>query len=298
MSMPAKQKVVSVVIVGVAVAFQWFFMFTKHDPSLRPVIPFDDDPYDALGSFTSIVDILLCLLLLWRAFRPYAGRAPLPGQIQYLRRTHAAVPLLILVTLAADAIAMVRHPRMWIGADSQNKLLALFAGMMVVSGGTLWLVRSTAPEIAVARRRNAKISSWVVASISLLILAFYPEHLIQRLSTHLVTVLIGDLLLFAPVSVLLRSLLPDPETSEEGHAPTRLGSVLVWTGGVLAALLIGIWLFLAEMTEGGGPMPPLRLRLLVASVYIGLTVGGMLVAVAFLRRPLGLGQSKIAPSNR
>lgn len=293
--MPARQRINAVVTVGVAVAFQWFFMFTKHDPGLRPVIPFGDDPYDALGSFASIVNIFLCLLLLWRAFRPYGGRAPSPEQIQYLRRTQAAVPLLILVTLAADAVAMARHPHMWIG--SQNKLLALFTGMTVISSGALWLILSSTPEPRPPQRREEMIAPAIVSALFLLILAFYPEHLIGRLFTHLVTVLIGDLLLFAPVSILLRFLLPDQQNSGWRHASTRVGSMLVWTGGVLAALLIGVWLFLSEMSEDGGPMPPPRLRLIVASVYIGLTLAGMIIAVAFLRRPLGLGQGNSMPSD-
>jgi len=79
MSVPARQKLHSIVILGVAAAFQWFFMFTKHDPDLRAIIPFGDDPYDALGSFATIVNILLCLLLLWRSFHPMRGLAPSPA---------------------------------------------------------------------------------------------------------------------------------------------------------------------------------------------------------------------------
>jgi hypothetical protein len=180
---------------------------------------------------------------------------------------------------------------MWTG--SQNKLLALFAGITVISSGALWLILSSAPEPHAPQRREAMITPGTVSALFLLILAFYPEHLIGRLSTHLVTVLIGDLLLFVPVSVLLRFLLPDLQASGVGRTPTRVGSMLVWTGGILAALLIGVWLFLSEMTEGGGPMPPPRLRLIVASVYIGLTLAGMLIAVAFLRRPLGWTRGRL-----
>ncbi len=66
----------------------------------------------------------------------------------------------------------------------------------------------------------------------------------------------------------------------------------------MAGLLIGAWLFIAEMTEGGGPMSALRFRVFVASVYIGLTIAGLLIAVAFLKRPLGLGQGNTVHSSR
>jgi hypothetical protein len=91
---------------------------------------------------------------------------PSPVQTQYLRRTQAAVPLSILVTLAADAVAMVRHPRMWIGTASQNKLLALFAGMVAVSGGALWMIRSSAPKPVAPQRQGAMISSSIATALS------------------------------------------------------------------------------------------------------------------------------------
>ena len=286
--MSAKQKIESLIVVGVAFAFQWFFMFTKHDPGLRPMIPFGEDPYDALGSMATIVNILVCLLLLWRAFRRYGGQTPSPVRIQYLPRTRAAVLLSILVTLAADAVAMVRHPHMWMGGMSQNKLVAVFIGMMAISASALYLIRSSAPKAIAPHRRGPAITSAIVMVLFLFTLAVYPERLTSHLSTHLLTVLIGDLLLFLPVSVLLRSLLPDPESSDGSQSRAHPGSAYIWIGVTMASLLIGAWLFVAEMTEGGGPMPPLRLRLFVASVYIGLTLAGVLIALAFLRRPLGL----------
>lgn len=298
MSIVAKQKMNSLLIIGVAIAFQWFFMFTKHDPSLRPIIPFGDDPYDALGSFATIVDILLCLLLLWRAFRPYRGQAPTAVQVRYLRRTQAAVPLSVLVTLAADAVALVRHRQMWVGAISQNKLLASFGWMVIVSGGALWWIRFCSPKGDSERGKNTMMSAGIVAVLFVLILTIYPEGLINHLSTHLVTVLFGDLLLFVPVSVLLGFLFPDPDASLASRTTAPRNSMFLWTAVTLIALLIGVWLFLAELHEGGGTPPPLRLRLLVASVYIGLTTAGVLIALTLLQRPLGLIRVETVQSNR
>lgn len=295
MSLLARHKIDSLAVIGVAAAFQWFFMFTKHDPGLRSLIPFGDDPYDALGSFATIVNILICPLLLWRTFRPYRAGPPSESQIHYLRRTQAAVPLAVLVTLAADGVAMARHPHMWIGNPSQNKLLAAFAAVALISAGALFVIRFSAP--VAQQRKGATASSAIVAALFLSTLALYPERLIVHLSTHLLTVIIGDLLLFLPVSVLLRSLLPEPAASEHLQQKTRRASVYIWTAAMAGGLAIGVWLFLAEMTEGGAAMPPLRMRLFVASVYIGLTLAGTFIALVLLKRPLGLGHARAAQSN-
>ena len=296
--MTTRRKIDSLVVIGVGAAFQWFFMFTKHDPALRPIIPFGNDPYDALGSFATIVNILLFLLLLWRTFRSYRGRVPSPEQIQYLRRTQAAVLLLIIVTLAADAVAMVRHPHMWIATRAQNKLLVVCAGMTAISLAALALIRASSQDRMPTQDQNRTTSVAVISILFVVILSVYPEQWINRMSTHFVTVLIGDLLLFAPAAVLLQFLFPDVMGlgAAGGQTKSRSTSSYVWIGSTVFALLIGAWLFVAEMTEGGAYAPPLRMRLFVASVYIGLTLAGVFIALVFLSRPLGLAQRKTLSS--
>ena len=296
MSVPARQKLHSIVILGVAAAFQWFFMFTKHDPDLRAIIPFGDDPYDALGSFATIVNILLCLLLLWRSFHPMRGLAPSPAQHEYLRRTQAAIPLSILVTLAGDAIALARHPHLWLGTPGQNKLFAVFTAMLVISAAALAMLRSSvSTPAALQQHERTAFSPLIVAALFVVALALYPEHLINRLSTHVLTVLLGDLLLFVPVAAFLRYLFPDPQGAPLAQSKSRGAARFAWIGAMLLSLAIGVWLFVAELTEGGAAMPPMRMRLFVASFYIGLTMAGTLIALAVLSRPLGLGQAAAQP---
>lgn len=289
MSVASRQKLHSLVILGVAAAFQWFFMFTKHNPVLRSIIPFGNDPYDALGSFTTIVNILLCLLLLWRSFRPMRGRESSQAQSQHLRRTQAAIPLSILVTIAAYAIAMVRHTNLWFGAPGQDKLLAVLATMLAVSAAALSMVRfSVSAPTAPQQRERTAPSPLIVAALFVAMLGFYPEHLINRLSTHLLTVLLGDLFLFVPVAAFLRFLFPDPQLAPHEQSNSPGVGRYAWIGAMLISLLIGVGLFVAEMTEGGAGIPPIRKRLFVASVYIGLTMTGTLIALAVLGRLLGL----------
>jgi len=58
-----------------------------------------------------------------------------------------------------------------------------------------------------------------------------------------------------------------------------------WGVVLLVGLLIGGFLFLAEMREGA---PPNGRLLFVASVYVGLAIAGLLIAYASLGKPLEL----------
>ncbi len=122
--MPTTLRRNTVIAFGLATLFDWSFMFAKHDPTLRSIIPFGDDPYDAVGSFGFIVAMLIALLSVVRAFRPYRKSAPSHSQQVYLLRSQQAVVLAVLITVGSDAIAMARHPSLWIGAAGGHELLA------------------------------------------------------------------------------------------------------------------------------------------------------------------------------
>ena len=79
-AMPKTLKRNTLIVFGLAIVFWWSFMFAKHDPHLRSIIPFGSDPYDAVGSFGIIVGMLIALLSVVRAFRPYPKQAPTMAQ--------------------------------------------------------------------------------------------------------------------------------------------------------------------------------------------------------------------------
>ena len=60
----------AIALLGLAAFFGWAFGFAKHDPGLRNIIPFGEDPYDAVGSFGFITAGLLALVSLARTFLP------------------------------------------------------------------------------------------------------------------------------------------------------------------------------------------------------------------------------------
>ncbi len=53
----------SIFAICLVVAFLLFFQFTKHNPMLELIIPFGNDPYDAVGSIGIIIAGLLLAVL-------------------------------------------------------------------------------------------------------------------------------------------------------------------------------------------------------------------------------------------
>ncbi len=290
--MPNTLKRNSVIAFGLALLFYGSFMFAKHDPALRGIIPFGEDPYDAVGSFGVVVGILIAMLSLVRAFRPHHRPPPSEAQVLYLVRSQQAVVLAVFITLAADIVAMTRHASTWIDAGSRYRLVALLGGLALVAGVAHVLIRASQKRLL-----KSAPTPWkriVLAGLFVvLILRFYPERLIDRLATHLVTCLIGDVVLFAPMRMLLPAFAPyESEDRREGGVRRMTRSSGVgWRWGivVLVGVLFGALVFLGEISEGAGGLSIARL-ILVASVFVGLGLAGFLIAYAFLGRPLGLGR--------
>src|ERR1700690_649665 len=146
--MPQPLKRNALIVFGLAILFWWSFMFAKHDPRLRSIIPFGDDPYDAVGSFGTIVGMLIAFLSLVRAFRPYRKQPPTKAQCVYLVRSQEAVVLAVLLTLLADTVALARHPSLWARAVSGRELVLLLGGVAVIALGVQLLVRNSLRQMA------------------------------------------------------------------------------------------------------------------------------------------------------
>lgn len=285
--MPWSQKRNALIVVGLAALFHLFFMFTKHNPAFRDVIPFGNDPYDAVGSFADIAGMLIALLCVVRAFRSYRNHSPSWAQWFYLIRAQMAVVLAVLITLTTDVTAMVRHPSAWMHAASRVELLILLACMTAIAVAVGALVRSSVEGDASATPGNW-MHATVVLLVSLFVLTVYPERLMANTTMHLATVVIGDLLLFGPLAALLAVLVPDDRQSVAKVAETARGDIYGWILVTLTGLTIGTLLFVAEMVDGSGPMPRFGKLVAIACVYAGLATAGLLIAYAFLSGPLGL----------
>jgi hypothetical protein len=286
----------AVVVSGLGGLFYWSYMFAKHDQALRDVIPFGNDPYDAVGSFGVLVGILLALLSFVRAFWPYRLRLPTAVQRVYLVRSQEAVVLVVLVTLASDVIAMARHPK-WYTGPSRSLLIGLLGSLALVAVGVHLLVREgrqKPPKFGSDGRLHAGVAVFVALST----LAVYPEHLINSTATHLLTVVVGATVLFAPIRPLLVALVPyDGSDVRTATAPAHklLSPLFRWGIVLLLGAFIGCFVFVGEMNEGNGTLPVGR-TIFVASIFIGLATAGLLIAYAFLGGPLGLSSRTVSES--
>jgi len=134
----------------------------------------------------------------------------------------------------------------------------------------------------------------VISLVSVLLLVVYPEQFIGKTTTHLLTVLVGDLLLFVPLRALLTAIVPE-EAQRIGVSASSSGKSLYgWGLATLVGIVIGALLFVAEMTEGGGGSAPrLAQLMLIACVFVGLATMGLLIAYAFMGGPLGLWATEV-----
>ena len=135
--------VIGVLVVCLAFSFWSAFMFLKHDPVLGQVIPFGNDPYDAVGSFAALGAVFIGVLSVFRGFRP-ASIGPAAPQLIYLVRTEAAVVLCVLIACAADGIALARQVPEWIHAGARLRLPATLITLVVTSICLLAIVRPPA----------------------------------------------------------------------------------------------------------------------------------------------------------
>jgi hypothetical protein len=111
--------------------------------------------------------------------------------------------------------------------------------------------------------------------------------MISGTTSHLFTIIVGDVLLFAPVAMLLRAWLPSPlDSISRSDKRSSHSRYLPLTLAAAAGLLAGAAAFLGEMSEGGAT-PPLHQLLFVAAVFLGLGMAGLLIGYLSLGRLLG-----------
>ncbi len=161
----------------------------------------------------------------------------------------------------------------------------------------------------------------------ILLLALYPEELRQSIAGEILTIAVGMIFLFGLVWALGTAISPslDPPFEDviddlvityqwqKAHAEpsnpllaldsileklltfSLLRSILHWLNPrrhpwnivILLGICMGIVLLLAEFSGEGGP-PQLGRLVLVASIFIGVEFGGVLIGYALLAKPIGL----------
>ncbi|ACO32377.1 MULTISPECIES: hypothetical protein [Acidobacterium] len=283
----------SLIVCGLVALLWWVFEFAKHARALAGVVPFGDDPYDAVGSYAVMAAGGLAVIALLRAFRPYRDEGrPSRRDEMYLIRTQIAVCFVMLVNLASDGVALLRHPELWLHARSRALLLTLLLGSGCMALTVLWLVRCS-QERRVSTLALLQSRGFLALVAGMIFLGVYPEHWIHIMWVHLATVLLGAVIVCLPVGWLVESLVPDVGDQDEAadHGWLRR---YAWPLALLAGLTFGVMAFVSEATESGGGArvqhaSSLVKVMMVASVFIALGAGGLLIAYRLLRKPLGLG---------
>ena len=320
-------KVSALLAIGLAILFILFFEICKHAPIFSQVGVFTEDPYDSVGSLGIQLAPFFALLAVLRAFRPYPSQKTRDRQLLLFARTAYFSCLAVSVTLGADMIAMIRHPSLWIGVEGGYQLAVLLAGMILLTALVFWAIfYATRPlPLHSPLQRWIKASTFSLAGI--LLLALYPEELRQSIAGEILTIAVGMIFLFGLVWALGTAISPslDPPFEDviddlvityqwqKAHAKpsnpllaldsileklltlSLLRSILYWLNPrrhpwnlvISLGVLMGIALLLADMSGEGGP-PQLGKLVLVASIFIGVEFGGVLLGYALLAKPIGL----------
>ncbi len=322
--MPRQLKISALTTFVLAFLFFLFFQNSKDIPELAQVNAFAEDPYDAVGSFAIQFALFAALLSFLRAFRLYkTGQVPENEQLLSMRAAYLSC-LSIAVTLVADAVAMVRHPAMWVGRPTGLVLVALLGGMALLTALTGWLVYHSTRGISPMSSQSAWTRAIVLSAVGILILVLYPEGWRESVVGELFTILVGILLLFVPVRAWGDALCPDVNayfedfidfatafyrvlkglsgpfvvlfnTIEKIRDLAFVRPVLSWLNprrhpwsiSIFLGIFTGGLLALVEIMHEGAPQRSSQLAM-VASIYIGVETTGVLLGYLFFAKPLGL----------
>ena len=320
-----KLKVNALAVFGLSILFFFFFNVCKHAPGLDAYNPFGSDPYDAVGSFGIQLAFVSAILLLVRAFRSYPGTGMSPVQLLLVLRAGIVVLLTVTVTLAADAIGLIRSIVMDGASPVTSILSSLLGGIALLALAAGWSFMGVARSAEVLSARHPLGRAGVISGIAIIILVFYPLALRDMSVTGaIITALTGMVLLFLPVWAITTAIFPANRIEYEDvfddwsaifnnwrQRSGLLAAALVrvekpssllqvrslfnwvsprrhrWTLVILTAVAISLLLVLAE-AEAEGISPNLGRVLLVVGVFVGLEVTGVILGYLLFGKYLGI----------
>ena len=191
-----------------------------------------------------------------------------------------------MVTLVDDSVAMIRHIPMWLGRAGSNGTADAYCLDVVCTLLLLFVVRFSIRTIPHAASSWKKALSIFI--IAIVVLALYPESIIQTTVGELCTLLVGLLLLLVPLSEFSAAFIPfNVELPEANGTSGWIGSWTEWGVMVLLGLGVGIVLLVGEWSGEGTPVT-FALKILIAAIFIITPVIGILIAYYCLRKPLAL----------
>jgi len=254
--------------------FLAFFQLAKTAP-FDEVAPFGEDPYDAVGSMAIQVAILIGGLTLVRSLTLATSRAR-PFQPVLILRGWVCVLAAIQITLAADAIAVLRTPPVRM-PESRALLWMLGLTACVALLGDLAVLLGKRPAGAVSPPRNLTPADAIDDGISV----------------------------FQELAVAAHSILP-PSLIESirGLSSRTIFSRIPWVApdrhpwrfACTVGLVSGCALLAAQLAEG----LPSRWNTvgLLAGIFVGGELAGALAGFAALGGYLGLRPAGRLPGDR
>ena len=274
--MQTKLRVNSVVLVALA----GLFVFAVYKLSRLRVSPFGLDPCDAVLHF-AVFTVVIALIGSSRALLPHLGHLSPTGQDTHILRSQQAVALAVLIAFSAYALALARHPSAWVSAESRTPLMVWLGVFLTVAGAMEWSVLRARPSRHPSTRSHRGPA--VLACLSAFAaLVFCPEYGGGPAdeTAHILTVMLGCLIVLIPVAYLLPFLVP----SERGE---QRGDKLFFgtsgeRGALVSGILLGAFFFWVDAHRTEATQSLVRFLTLISPVL------GLLIVYAFLAERLGL----------
>jgi hypothetical protein len=225
---------------------------------------------------------------------------------------------------------MIRHPSLWLGVAAGYVLVALIGVMVLLTTLVFWAISHATLSLSLHSPMQRWIKASTFSLVGILLLALYPEELRQSVAGAILTIAVGIIFLFGLVWAIGTAITPslDPPFEdviddlviayqwEKSHInPSNplmafdgileklltlplVRSILRWLNPrrhpwnivILLGSFMGIALLLSEM-HGEGGSPQLGRLAMVASIFIGFEIGGVLFGYVLLAKPAGLFRS-------
>ncbi len=305
-----------------AFLFFIFFNASKHDPALVKANVFIEDPFDAVGSFGIQLALLAGLISFVRILRPYP-KGVTPDGLSLIFRGDAVALLSIVVTLAADLIAMLRYLPGWTGSPAGWRLAGFAGSLGVLTAMAGWLVLHLGQSYNLLSGGQSWGKTIAIFLAGCIVLAVYPEAWRRSVPGAIFTALVGMVFLLVLCSALAKLVFPTIAEQTEDFlddlfalyqwikARARSAGFLFRLVEKAVSILTNIswarrminWLnprkhawnvvFLAALAMGvalifveatGEGLPQARLILLVFGVFLGLEGTGVILGYALFRR--------------
>lgn len=215
--MQTKSLVSLILTLSLAVFFGFYFQFTKHNPTISRILPFDEDPFDAVGSFGFLLAGFTSILAIYRFLKRESEKQ---------KKAEVVVVLSVLVSIFVNFVAMARYLDVWYGKAGSLGLLLLTTGLLVLGFIASWQV-----QLLTIFKKLKSNFWWEIVAIGFF-LYFYPTTLNKNFFGLIFTVLVSAGFLF----LLIKDFLG------EKYLRTKY---LGWVVGL--SLLVGLGLFVGEV---------------------------------------------------